>query len=421
MHDQVNKARLNGLDTLRALAILLVLIFHYRVVVSNELLFGFVSKIGWVGVDLFFVLSGYLIGDQLLRAYANKDNFSLKHFYARRLLRTLPNYYVVFALYLLLPSLLTGTYTAPFWQFLTFTQNLDMRPGETFTHSWSLCVEEQFYLLFPLICMLALSNTTKATRLWLLIGLAFIAAAITRWYMFTTHAGAAITGKDYWEFIYYPSYSRFDELLPGIALALIKNYHPTTFAKLLRYGNQWLLAGLLSSGIVFYLFLNIHYQEGVGINPWTTSIGYSLLAMSFSLLVLAGLSPRCWLYRCQIPGAASLALWSYAIYLIHKPLYQLLKEPLNNAGINTDGYVGMGIILLVSLIAGWGLYKLVEEPFMHLRARYFPSNNRPSNNRPSNKRPSNNKLSSNNPFNAKPAHDNETTHSDTLTRPTEPN
>ncbi len=411
MSSAFTQARLNGLDTLRALAILLVLIFHYRVVVSNELLFGFVSNIGWVGVDLFFVLSGYLIGDQLLRAYANKDNFSVKNFYARRLLRTLPNYYAVFALYLLLPNLLNGTYVAPLWQFLTFTQNLDMRPGETFTHSWSLCVEEQFYLLFPLIGMLALSNTTNATRLWLIIGLAFIAAAITRWYMFTSHAGAAITGKEYWQFIYYPSYSRFDELLPGVALALIKNYHPKTFAKLLQYGNQWLLAGLVSSGIVFYLFLNIHYQEGIGFNPWTTCIGYSLLAMSFSLLVLAGLSPKSWLNRHQVPGATSLALWSYAIYLIHKPVYQLLKEPLKNAGFNTDGYVGMGIILLLSLIAGWGLYKLVEEPFMKFRARHFPSNNRSSHGRPS----------SNNLSNAKPAHHQQTVATETFVGPNKPN
>ena len=117
MDNKISSTRLYGLDTLRALAIILVLIYHYRVVVSNELLFGFITRIGWVGVDLFFVLSGYLIGDQILRAYAKKENFSLKHFYARRLLRTLPNYYVVLALYLLLPALLSPTYTAPLGNF----------------------------------------------------------------------------------------------------------------------------------------------------------------------------------------------------------------------------------------------------------------------------------------------------------------
>lgn len=378
MDTQFAKTRLHGLDTLRALAIILVLVFHYRTVVSNELLFGFVTRIGWVGVDLFFVLSGYLIGDQILRACAHKEDFSLKNFYARRLFRTLPNYYAVLALYLLLPAALSGTYTAPFWQFITFTQNLDMMPGQTFTHSWSLCVEEQFYLLFPLICIFSLTHTNHAARLWIILGAGFIAAFLIRLYMFNIHAGATIDIMDYYKFIYYPSYSRFDELLPGIAVALIKNYHRPVFEKLLGYGNHFFIAGLIGSSLVFYLFLNIHYQEGSGTSIWTTSGGYSLLAISFSLLVIAALSPSCWLYRCKIPGTMQLAVWSYAIYLIHKPLYQLLKEPVNNIGISTDGYAGMGIIVLLSTICGWLLFRLVETPFMNLRARLFPSNNKSS-------------------------------------------
>src|ERR1700677_1387259 len=91
--------RINGLDTLRAAAILLVLMYHYTVVVSGNSTFGLLSDIGWVGVDLFFVLSGYLIGNQIMSAIARGEDFSLKLFFARRLLRTLPNYYVILAIY----------------------------------------------------------------------------------------------------------------------------------------------------------------------------------------------------------------------------------------------------------------------------------------------------------------------------------
>ncbi len=88
-----DKTRLDGLDTLRAIAIIIVLIYHYKVVVSPENLFGFISSVGWTGVDLFFVLSGYLIGNQILSAFSKGQDFSLKLFYIRRFLRTLPNYY----------------------------------------------------------------------------------------------------------------------------------------------------------------------------------------------------------------------------------------------------------------------------------------------------------------------------------------
>ena len=122
-----DKTRLDGLDTLRAIAIIIVLIYHYKVVVSRENLFGFISSVGWTGVDLFFVLSGYLIGNQVLSAIAKGQEFSLRLFYIRRFLRTLPNYYFVLALYFIFPVALSGTATAPLWSFLTFTQNLDMR------------------------------------------------------------------------------------------------------------------------------------------------------------------------------------------------------------------------------------------------------------------------------------------------------
>src|SRR5690349_7860962 len=96
-------SRIDGLDTLRALAIVLVVLHHYVLFVSRADTFGWVGEIGWVGVDLFFALSGYLIGNQIFGAMRSGAGFSLRHFYARRFLRTLPNYYVVLALYFLWP------------------------------------------------------------------------------------------------------------------------------------------------------------------------------------------------------------------------------------------------------------------------------------------------------------------------------
>ena len=372
--DTQHNNRLHGLDTLRAIAIIIVLIYHYKVVVSSENLFGFMSQLGWTGVDLFFVLSGYLIGNQILSAIANKQDFSLKLFYIRRFLRTLPNYYFVLALYFLFPVALSGTATAPLWSFLTFTQNLDMRAGETFTHSWSLCIEEQFYLIFPLIALLIAHVKRSITLAWTALVGAMLFAMFMRGFNWYAHGEAAITGQPFMQYIYYPSFTRFDELLPGVAIALLKNFHPTAFANILRRGNLLLIVGLACVGIMFYVFHNYAYIEGYGRTFQVVTFGYSFLAISFGILVLAALSHNSILHKIRIPGAASLALWSYAIYLIHKPLFQVLKAPLTENGIDINTSIGVAIIMAVSIVCGWMLYQFIETPFMNLRARFFPSN-----------------------------------------------
>src|SRR5437868_15457524 len=97
-------SRTLGLDTLRALAITLVFMYHYMVFVSGTPTFGWLSVVGWVGVDLFFVLSGYLIANQLFAGMARGETLSLKAFYARRGLRTWPAFWVVLAAYFLFPA-----------------------------------------------------------------------------------------------------------------------------------------------------------------------------------------------------------------------------------------------------------------------------------------------------------------------------
>jgi len=366
--------RLNGLDSLRAFAIVIVLLYHYMVVVSRENTFGYATKIGWMGVDLFFVLSGYLIGNQVLSAIAKNDGFSLKLFYIRRLLRTLPNYYVVLALYFLFPVALAGAETAPFWQFLTFTQNFDFRPMTTFSHSWSLCIEEQFYLVFPLMFIVLAKSKNFVQLAWLTIIAGMFLGITMRIYMWQNYGDAGMNFRDYYQHIYYSSFTRFDELLPGVAIAMIKNFHQDWFEKISSRTNQLLCAGVLVVGTMFYLFPHYHFNKDDGFNFWLTTIGYSVLAIGFALLTLSTLSHTSLLNKCRIPGAAHIALWSYAIYLIHKPLFQLLIAPLNAINIDVKSAVGVSIIMTVSIFAGWLLFRLVETPFMTIRAKYFPSN-----------------------------------------------
>ena len=107
---------------------------------------------------------------------------------------------------------------------------------------------------------------------------------------------------------------------------------------------------------------------------WVTVFGYPVLAASFTLLLIAALSPASVLYTVRVPGAASLALWSYAIYLLHKQLCILLRPILQDMGYGPDTLPAMLVMIVLSIVTGWLLYRVVETPFMRLRARYVPAN-----------------------------------------------
>nr|WP_052170304.1 acyltransferase [Massilia sp. JS1662] len=354
-------SRLRGLDLLRAVAILLVLMSHYMGFVSRAPTFGVVGQVGWAGVDLFFVLSGYLIGNQLLAPAARGESLSLKTFFVRRLLRTLPNYYVVLAVYWLFPGPpLGGSGMADPWRFLTFTQNFGLAYGQTFTHSWSLCIEEQFYLLLPLV-VLALARIGFPVRLaWGLLAGGIVAGMATR------AAAYALNGHDAFSAeVYYSSFCRADELLPGVAIALLRNFHPHAFTRLLRHANALCAAGLaLSVGILTCIHLDWPATSV------TSTFGFSLLAIGFALLTCAALSPACILNRLDIPGASQLALWSYAVYLVHKPVFMALRPHLERLHVDAGAPVTVIAVMGAGIAGGWVLYRCVETPFMRLRARW---------------------------------------------------
>ena len=361
--------RNHGLDTLRALAIVFVVLHHYVLFVSGNSTFGWVGDIGWVGVDLFFALSGYLIGNQIFGALRSSLPFSLPRFYARRLLRTLPNFYVVLALYFLWPWFRNGSPLLPLWEYVTFTQNINLQPGTAFSHAWSLCIEEQFYMLLPALALGIASMRRSLRWAWAAIALAFVAGMVIRYTVWgELVAQSRQPGTSYFKYIYYSTFCRFDELVAGVALALLKNYHPRAWRNLTGYGNGMLAGGLALAGVTFWLFLDDRQALPI------TVIGFPMLALAFSMLIVAALSRNSVLRSARVPGAASLALWSYAIYLGHKQLCILARAPLEAMGYGPNSLVAIAAMLFLSVFAGWLLYRCVETPFMKLRAKYVPTN-----------------------------------------------
>ncbi len=361
-------ARSQGLDTLRALAICLVFAYHYMVFVSREPTFGWVSVVGWVGVDLFFVLSGYLIAHQLLGA-SKRGRLSLPRFFARRALRTLPVFWLVLAAYLLWPAELGGRTPPPWWRFVTFTQNFQLQPGTAFSHAWSLCIEEQFYLVLPMVLWAGWRLGAGLRAGWLAL-VALIALGVTaRWMLWRAHgleAGSAIAG--YHPNIYYATLCRFDELLPGVAVAILRHHHPRAWAWLMSRGQAVGVAGVLATAAMLYGVHRWYLIDGVGYGFFMTAFGYSLLAMAFAVLVVAALSPACWLHRVNVPGALPLALWSYSIYLSHKAVGHVMHAPLVAAGVPAWGEV---LLISAACIAVGGLlHAAVERPFLRWRDRW---------------------------------------------------
>jgi peptidoglycan/LPS O-acetylase OafA/YrhL len=372
------RSRNPGLDTLRACAIALVFMYHYTTFVSRSDTFGWLSEIGWAGVDLFFVLSGYLIANQLFAGIARGESLSLPRFYARRAFRTLPVFWLVLALFALFPAAMGGRPPPPWWRFLTFTQNIGLQPGTAFSHAWSLCVEEQFYLVLPALLVAGLWLARRRVTLtrahgWALMGALVTLGVVARCVLWPAYGRPADGhGDGYMAWIYYDTLCRFDEFIPGVAVAMLKNFHRPTWDRLMARGG--LLSALGAAAVLAMLTLAYRYYDipGYGWGFFMTGFGYSLLALAFALLVAAALSPTAWVLRWCIPGADRLALWSYSTYLSHKPLAYFIAQQLKPLGVS-DGVL-LAVITLACVAAGALLYTLVEAPFMAWRDRLVPTN-----------------------------------------------
>jgi peptidoglycan/LPS O-acetylase OafA/YrhL len=294
-----SEQRLKGLDTLRAAAILGVLVTHYPKIPGQVL--SRALNLGWVGVDLFFVLSGFLIGGQILKESAAARDISLKSFYVRRLLRTLPAYYVVLAIYFFLSP-------APGWRDLLFAQNFDVI--RAFTPSWSLCVEEQFYLAFPIV-ILALRQIRVSPLIIPMAALVSLAFRVVNWHIARPDLLAeALAENAYLKWIYYPTYCRLDGIAFGIGLAAIQYLRPTLWAIVMRRGSALLWSGLFLLALSIPL-LWTHYSFA------RSTVGFFVLDLGFALLTASALSPASVFSLYQPPGARILAELAYSLYLTH--------------------------------------------------------------------------------------------------------
>lgn len=280
--------RHHGLDTLRAIAISLVFLFHRAGNMPSAL--QRIAHFGWMGVDLFFVLSGYLIGTQLLRPYAAGSRPLWRDFYRRRLYRVLPAYLAVLLLYLLVPVWREAPHLSPMWQFLTFTENLfvDYANNQAFSHVWSLCVEEHFYLVLPLLVGLLMWRPSFAKAAitagaMVLVGIG-LRAAVLHYVLRPLTPGTDEFGLAYIEQIYYPTWTRLDGLIAGVVMATVRIFRPVWWEAAMKRGHLLTVVGAGFVGVCLWLF-DDRFGSSAGLAAWGTIIGFPVLSAGLGLLV----------------------------------------------------------------------------------------------------------------------------------------
>jgi peptidoglycan/LPS O-acetylase OafA/YrhL len=274
----------------------------------------------------------------------------------------------------LFPSLRERESLAPLWKYLTFTQNigLDLRYQVAFSHAWSLCIEEQFYLLLPiiLIALVYFKAIKKGLILLLLFFLFGFLVRLYSWHTLVAQFGESDDFGIYWlKWIYYPTYCRLDGLLIGVSIAAIFQFRPKLKEGLQKYGNLLFLISLFILAAAYFLCLS---QESFN----ASIFGFPLVSVGYGIMVLGAVSPTSFLFNLHSRSMVSIATFSYGIYLSHKIIIHTTREQFSKFNISKESNLMFLICIITSLLAAFILNKLIEKPFLKLKdkilqAKYF--------------------------------------------------
>ena len=358
--------RLLGLDVLRFIAVILVLGRHCEDPPSNwpeipRHAFLFLKQGGWIGVDLFFVLSGFLVSGLLFREYKSYGRFSIGKFYVRRGWKIYPPFYAFTAITLAQDILKRReVWNGQLLSELLFVQNYF--PGRI-GYTWSLAVEEHFYLLLPLALLLILKLNTKSKEplkpilaLVVFVAFACLLMRLLNWYLspsftYLTHVT--------------PSHLRFDSLYWGVGISYVYHFYANWFFNCLTPWRAWLIVGGVFTLLPAFLL-------PIETTPIIFTLGFTIFYLGSGALL-------CGVLLCKIPSnplvlmAATLGSYSYSIYLWH------LAGKWWGVGIAEKFYPNIGFVgrttiyVLGAFVVGVLMAKIIEIPALRIRDAWFPS------------------------------------------------
>ncbi|MCX6303961.1 MAG: acyltransferase [Bacteroidetes bacterium] len=361
-----NKNRVLGLDMVRSIAILLVVYTHGAYLLPKSVKhYYMMPKPSIDGVSIFFVLSGFLIGTILLKII-DRSQFTkqdLINFWIRRWFRTLPNYFLVLFLLVLYQVFIIGNLGSFNFTYLFFFQNFAGPHPQFFPEAWSLCVEEWFYLTFPLVCFFLFRVLKNKNKSILISAIFFITIPL----IVRIIAYALQIGLDDWDANYRKVVIfRLDSIMYGVIGAYVSYFHKTFWLR-------WKKPGIVLA-VLLILYLSMPYRWGFKGIVFFTIYQYNIESLA-TLLMLPFFS--------QIKSSNSkpvlffftfISLISYSMYLLnYTPVLKILiPSTLSILGLtnNTSIFVYIFSYTLYwcyIILGSYLLYKYYEKPMMGIR------------------------------------------------------
>lgn len=333
-------------------------------------------RVGWVGVDVFFVLSGFLVAGLLLRQTSTGTEPAVGRFLTRRAFKIYPAFYAFMAVSIVVWSVLNGGLNATgdsIWSWalvreLTFFQNYGSR---LWVHTWSLAVEEHFYLLLAALIAYVFrrpgsaADPTRHEIIPKVLAVVLVVVGLVRAVV------ALVAGAS--DALFFTTHSRIDSLAVGVLLAWFYAYRPDALTSIRDRFAPWLWVLVFCAAMVPV----INGDD----SRFTAGPGLTLVylgAAALLILVFAG-GQRPWQrYPRLLRAVAFLGPFSYSIYLWHMPARLWSDSLLSPIGLGESWSARTLVYIVGSPILGIAAARLIEGPVLALRDRLFPSSSAPS-------------------------------------------
>lgn len=320
----------------------------------------FLKAGGFLGVELFFCLSGLLIGQFLLASFEREGTRGLVRFWARRWIRTLPNYYLVLAINLTLAVwMIRPAEIYDWWRYILFLQNFASPQPTFFPESWSLSIEEYFYLLLPIVTavIIKLIGINARSALW--------SAALTILVITTiARISVLVFGDPSWGMMRGAVVLRMDVTIYGLIGGLAYFQHN------LR-PPRWMIVAGLAAFIFCYIYAAKSTPAGLDTSVFARSALFILASVACSTVLLMGLS---WRITAMARNVGSfVARISYSAYLLNLPIIASMTW-LTNTPLSPITWQKALLLFITYLLAvvccSWLVYRYFERPLMKLAPRH---------------------------------------------------